>query len=458
MVFADLEAEMGFEFAGDVRIGKRGDRLFSEIVAGGTLVLRKLSGGRASELGAHRFLGSKAVNPQDIIREFGERTAQACVGRVVVAAQDTTEINFAGRESKLAGLGPAGDGKTLGFFAHPVIAVDAEDEAVLGLAGARIWTRGTERTGNDKSRAFADKESECWLEGVETAAQVLQQAAKVIVVGDRESDIYEMFAKRPSRVEVLVRSRCDRKLADGGMLYETAGGFAKAAEIEVVVASKGIGDKGRTARVEVSFGKVALARPRAVKASEADDSLVMYLLQVREINPPDAAKALLWRLLTSMPIETAEQAVTAIGYYRLRWRIEQVFRVLKRDGLALEKTQVAEASRLFNLTALALGAATRIIQLTDARDHSKRPASDVLAADQMDAADALSTSLEGKTQRQKNPHPKASLSWLAWITARLGGWNCYYKPPGPKTMADGWKRLSNILQGFQLANAIKSNV
>jgi hypothetical protein len=30
-----------------------------------------------------------------------------------------------------------------------------------------------------------------------------------------------------------------------------------------------------------------------------------------------------------------------------------------------------------------------------------------------------------------------SLAWLAWIATRLGGWNCYYKPPGPKTMRAG---------------------
>ena len=73
---------------------------------------------------------------------------------------------------------------------------------------------------------------------------------------------------------------------------------------------------------------------------------------------------------------------------------------------------------------MALGAAARIIQLTDARDTSSRPASDVLDPHLFGPADAISASLEGKTERQKNPHPKGSLPWLAWITARLGGWNC----------------------------------
>ena len=449
---------MGFGYGGDIRIGKRGDRLFSDIVRSGSLVLRKLCRGRAAELGAHRFLGSSAVTPQGILSGFAERTARACRGRVVVAAQDTTEINFSGADKGRRGLGLAGDGKSLGFFIHPLVAIDAGDEAVLGVAGARIWTRGLEKAGDRHKRPLADKESECWLEAVATAADVLSEASRVIVVGDRESDIYEMFARQTPGVELLVRSRSDRRLEGGGLLYDAEASLASAGEIAVKVASKGIGDKGRTATVAVSFGRAAIARPANVRASAAGNAVELTLVVAREIGVPSSGKALLWRLLTTLQIETPEQAIEAIGFYRLRWRIEEVFRVLKRDGLALEKTQVEDTARLFNLAAMALGAAARIIQLTDARDASNRPASDVIEDSQIEPAEAISLTLEGKTRRQKNPHPKGSLPWLAWITARLGGWNCYYKPPGPKTMADGWKRLSAMLDGFQIATTAKSNV
>jgi hypothetical protein len=107
---------------------------------------------------------------------------------------------------------------------------------------------------------------------------------------------------------------------------------------------------------------------------------------------------------------------------------------------------------LFNLAALAVVAATRILQLTDARDASPRPAADVIDERAIEAAAAIGATLEGRTERQKNPHPRGSLSWLAWITARLGGWNAYYKPPGPKTMADGWRRLAAMLDGYAIAH------
>jgi hypothetical protein len=78
------------------------------------------------------------------------------------------------------------------------------------------------------------------------------------------------------------------------------------------------------------------------------------------------------------------------------------------------------------------------IQLVDARDGSPRPATDVIDPTLLPAGEAIGPTLEGKTERQKNPYPRHSLAWLSWIIARLGGWNCYYKPPGPKTMRAGW--------------------
>jgi hypothetical protein len=76
------------------------------------------------------------------------------------------------------------------------------------------------------------------------------------------------------------------------------------------------------------------------------------------------------------------------------------------------------------------------------------------------AAEAIGRTLEGKTERQKNRHPLHSLAWLAWIIARLGGWNCYYKPPGPKTMRAGWAPFATMAAGFAMAALLtaESNV
>jgi Transposase DDE domain len=457
---------MGHGLHGDIRLVRRGARILDDIVRSGSVVVRKMSGGRAGEIAAHRFLGSPDVTPEAIVSDFSRRTAQACRDRFIVAAQDTTEINFSGADRHRPGLGLAGDGKSLGFFIHPVVAIDAADEAVLGVAGARIWTRGMDRATDRQKRRLEDKESERWLEGAQTAATVLAPAARVVVVGDRESDIYQIFTRKPANIDLIVRARGDRKLADGGLLFETGAALTPAVTMDVKVAPRqprAPGDSGRIARVAVSFGQATIVKPKTGRPSPDARQVTLNLVVAREIDEPfgslprGSGPPLLWRLLTTMPVETIGDALETIRLYRLRWRIEQVFRVLKRDGLALEKTQVEQASSLFNLAALALGAAARIIQLTDARDASARPAADVIDASLIEAADAIGKTLEGKTERQKNPHSRGSLSWLAWITARLGGWNCYYKPPGPKTMADGWRRLADMLGGYAIAQR-KSSV
>ena len=183
----------------------------------------------------------------------------------------------------------------------------------------------------------------------------------------------------------------------------------------------------------------------------APDALDIGLVEVRELAPPAGAKPVHWRLLTTLPVARRADAEEVVRFYRLRWRIEQVFRALKSDGLALEETQVEEAGRLFKLAALGLVAAVRVLQLVDARDGCERPASDAIDPELIEPVAAIGKTLEGTATRQKNPHAKATLGWLAWIAARLGGWNCYYKPPGPKTMAIGWRQLAAMVSGYVIA-------
>ena len=97
---------MGVGLCGDIRVSRRFERILEDITKSGSLVVRKLGADRAAEMGAHRFLGSERVTPQAILDEAAARTAQACAGRRVVVAQDTTEINFSGRDKGRRGLGP----------------------------------------------------------------------------------------------------------------------------------------------------------------------------------------------------------------------------------------------------------------------------------------------------------------------------------------------------------------
>jgi hypothetical protein len=116
--------------------------------------LRKVGGDRAigrGEIAAHRFLASLQVGAVEIIATLGGRTGERCQGRRIVVAQDTTEINFSGRARARRGLGPAGDGATPGFFVHAAMAIDAADEAVVGLLDAAVWTRQAGRVSTRRS-------------------------------------------------------------------------------------------------------------------------------------------------------------------------------------------------------------------------------------------------------------------------------------------------------------------
>ena len=438
--------------AGDRRTSARGAWLFDQIVSLGTVVLKDLGEGRAGEMAAHRYLSSPYVTTEGVLEALGSRTGEACAGRRVVVAQDTTEVSFLGKSAGRRGLGPSGDGKSPGFFIHALVAIDADDEAVLGVVGARIWTRGPERVSGRAKRPIEDKESRRWSEGSRTAAERLGAAAQVVVVADQEADIYSHLAGRPAGVEVIVRARHDRALVEGGRLFAQAATWPVRTTALVAVAPRGPGDKGRVAQVAIRSNRARIARPAHGDARDPAD-LELGLVEVCELNPPPGVKPLLWRLTTTLPVDDAEAAQEVVRLYRLRWRIEEVFRALKSDGLRLEETQLRDPVRLFRLSALALGAAARILQLVDARDGGPRPMTDVLDARFTQAVVALNRSRQGGTPKQQNPHPQGSLAWLSWVVARYGGWNCYGKPPGPKTMAKGWERFAAPLAGFVPATA-----
>jgi hypothetical protein len=437
---------------GDVRVAARGDWLIERIVATGSLVLRKVGGTRAGEMAVHRFLSSPYVSVDAIVETLGAHTAEQCAGRRIVAIQDTSEVNFAGRSARRRGLGPGGNGRDPGFFMHPVIAVDVDSETVVGLVDAQIWTRNTVAAGARRSRAVAEKESVRWLNGCETAAETLAGAASVTMIADRESDIYELFVACPPGLGLIVRSAQDRSIAGGGLLCDALATAPELARRRIKVPPRGPGDKGREAELVIKAGAVRIARPSNRPASaQLPGEITLTLVEAIEIDPPSPKQAIAWRLLTTHATDDAAAAAEIIDLYRLRWRIEQVFRALKSDGMALEDSQLVDAERLFILAAMGLAAAVRTIQLVDARDGSRRPLSDVIDASLSAPLAAISRSLEGKTERQKNHHPPDSLAFLAWVCARLGGWNCYYKPPGPKTMRSGWNQLAAMLQGYVLA-------
>ncbi|MCJ2095161.1 hypothetical protein MKK67_22035 [Methylobacterium sp. J-072] len=80
--------------------------------------------------------------------------------------QATSALSFAGASGR-SGLGSGGNGVQPGFFVHPVVAVDAADEAVLGLLDEQIWSRAPDKV---SVRPAEEKESLRWRIGPSTGS------------------------------------------------------------------------------------------------------------------------------------------------------------------------------------------------------------------------------------------------------------------------------------------------
>ncbi len=424
------------------------------MVAGKDVCLRRLAKGvRGQEVRFNRFLGNAKVTTARVIESWSEGTAAAAEGRHVLAIQDTSEINFATTAKRRRGLGEIGKGNGRGVLLHPMLAVDAENGSCLGLVSGQVWTRKGRRTVSHDLRDLSDKELQRWIATALAAKPLLAKAAMVTALGDRESDIFALYASAAEeRFHVIARSMHDRKLTDGAGLYAASEGMAVVDQRLIVLPARAQWAE-RTAQLELRFGAVSLARPQTRFLRHLPESLPLNYVDVREPDPNAGTEPLHWRLLTTHPVATAEEAWRIVEWYKRRWLIEQFFRVLKTQGFRLEDSQVATADRLLKLVAIAAKAAIITIQLLQARDgrgyQSARLAFD---ANGVATLAALNRNLEAQSKRLRNPHPPDSLAWAAWIIGRLGGWDGYRssKPPGPITMKNGLEYFHAVAAGWGL--------
>ena len=414
------------------------DRLVES--GGRGLSVRRLGGNRAGEIRLTRFLRHAAVSPQEMARTAAEKTAGRCHGRHVLAIQDTTVVRSQGGG---------------GLYLHAVLAVDAEDEAILGLIDGQFLSRTEGKKSERRNVPIEAKQSHRWLQGANGAAEVCAGAARLTVIADREADIFEAFARRPPGAELLIRAAQDRSLEDGERLFARADAQKPVASATLELPARP-GRAARTARLAVRFMAACLARPRTITDPAAPQAVTVNLVDLREQDAPAGAEPVHWRLLTTCPVSDAVQALAVADLYRRRWAIEQLFRTLKTQGFDIEGVRIEAEQPRCNLVMAALVAAVTVQQLVHARDGKTgrlgvlRPATDAFEPEDLPLLRAYCAKLEGKTARQKNPHPDGSLAYAAWVCARLGGWTGYYGKPGPVVMLQGWLEFQAAKRGAAL--------
>jgi Transposase DDE domain len=409
------------------------------MVHGGRQVsVRLLGGGRAGEMRINRFLHNRKVTTAEMIGTARERTCAQVGGRHVLAIQDSSALRV--------------DEKGVGLSFHPVVAVDANDGSFLGL----IDTFFLMRTGGEKAtrreRAFDDKDSRRWLSGAESASTLCAAgAACVTMVEDREGDIYECFVHKPAGVEKLVRAAQDRNLADKMSLFAKVDAWPEMGGMVVDLPAVP-GRKARRAELSVSFGEVELLRPKNRRPSEGlPKSVTLRVVVGRERNAPAGQEPAVWYLITTHHVHDIADARRIIGFYRARWTIEQLFRTMKTKGFDVEALRQTPEGPLEKLVTAILIAAIKVMQLVAEREgKANRPLADVFDPDDRPALERVCRSLEGKTEKQKNPHPTGSLAYAGWVMARLGGWTGYYGKPGHIVMLRGLNQFHAIKHGWNL--------
>jgi len=386
----------------------------------------------------------------------GERTAARAAGRDVVVIQDTSELALGCRRAKQNGYGPVGKGGNLrGLLLHAVLAVDAGGGGMLGLVDAMVWNREGGKVKHRRTRKTPQKESQRWLDGTLRAGGRLAAANSVTVVSDRESDIYEHFARRPASVHLIVRACQNRQIESDeadqiDLLFEHVDSLPEQGRFAVKIPAAP-GRKTRVTELAVRFCQVEVCKPLHEAAPDLPASVRLTMVDVRETSTPQDGEPIHWRLLTTHQVTTLGQARRIIDFYRMRWTIEEYFHTLKTAGFDIEAADIGDPQAMIKFVTAAAVAAATVLQLVKARDGTTGES----LLDAFDPADrpileAICTQLEGKTARQSNPHPRGSLAFAAWVIARLGGWTGYYGKPGPQVMRRGLDDFQRIKYGTTL--------
>jgi hypothetical protein len=403
--------------------------------------------------GAYRFVENDRIRPISIREAHHAATLERVATQpVVLAVQDTTALNYS-THPKTEGLGLLGSHspKTIGLLLHSTLAITPAGQPLGFLHNAICVRRGRGLRATRHRRTMAQKESHKWIESL-AACQALAPRCpqtRLVNITDREGDLYELFVQAAtvpseSRVELLVRARHDRKLQDQDRtLWEEVGRQPVAATIKVLVGRRG-DQPSRIAGLNIRFCSVRLKAPKR-KANQPPVQL--WAIEAKECSPvPKGAARIEWRLLTTVPVTTAQEAIEKVQWYAQRWQIEVTHKVLK-SGCQIEQRQMETAQRLERILSLDLVVAWRILALCKAaRETPDDPISNWLPEAQWQALCAYV--YRRTTAPRAIPGVRQAVRWIA----QLGGFLARRSDgePGTKTLWRGLQHLNAMTDMWQV--------
>lgn len=404
--------------------------------------------------GAYRFFENDAIKASSIRQAHHQATLQRVRSHpIVLAIQDTTTLNYSAHPAT-EGLGPIGSGspKTIGLLLHSTLAVTPTGQP-LGFLHSVIRARAKGRVARDRhQRDVTNKESYKWLESLKACQQLAPLSPDTLLVNvtDREGDLYELFVEAlsveaPSKVHLLVRARHDRKLeGQTQTLFQEVARQPVASTLKVRVGRRG-DHPSRLATLSVRFSAVQLGPPSR-KAGQS--SIQLWAIEAREVHPPKGVAPIAWRLLSTLPVTCAQEAVQAVGWYAQRWQIEVIHKVLK-SGCQVELRQLETAQRLERALSVDLVVAWRILALCKAaRELPDDPISQWLPSAQWQA---LWCHVHQRTDPPRNPPSvRQAVRWIAQLGGFLGRKSD--GQPGTTTLWRGLEQLDTMTKMWKLCH------
>lgn len=440
------EEEFGGAPLKEARLKRRLCILARDFYARPRAQLPQACGSRAKTKAAYRFLSHPRASLPVLLQSHYQASGQRVAAEsVVLAVQDTTSLNYSAHPATdmlgLIGSEPTGP---IGIFVHSTLAFN-EAGTPLGLLDVQSWVRDPEDFGKKHQREelpFEAKESVRWLRSLEAVAAVQAQCPKtrLVGVGDREADIYELFVwaqAQAGRPALLVRAEQDRLLAqDQGRLWEQVAAAPLAGMLELKVPRRGA-QPARQAVLEVRYRAVELKAPQR-KARMP--SVRLWAVLAGEVHAPAGLEPVQWMLLSTLPVESLESALEKLRWYAGRWGIEVFHRVLK-SGCQIENRQLAGADRLEACLAIDLVVAWRIFHLTKlGRETPEVPCTVYFEEHEWKALVAY------VTQKPEPPPQPPTLREAVRMTASLGGFLGRKSDgePGTQTLWLGLQRLDDL--------------
>jgi hypothetical protein len=445
-----IESEFATLALGDRRRNHRVKSLMTQFAQQPAASIPLACGDASDIKAAYRFFDNQEVSAQALLQPHIQSTIKRMqTHSVVLALQDTTALNYS-KHFCTQGLGPIVNRRSSrGYFLHATFVVSPKG-APLGCLAAHTFNRSAKKFGTrSKSRVrnnepIAQKESQRWIESLKACEAVAAQCpnTRIVNIADREADIYELFAHALENKEVhlLIRVQHNRNVAgEHQRLWQHLERQPTAGMLCVEVPRCG-GQPARKATLSVRFCALNVSAPCL---KEDKPALALWAIEARELHPPRGSKAILWRLLTTMPVEEVSKAIEYIGWYARRWKIEVLHKVLK-SGCNVEGRQLQTRQRLDRALMLALVVAWRVMHLTQiSREQPQQPAT--LELSEMEVK-VLCCRFRSDSARELTL--EKAMHWVA----RMGGFLGRKSDgnPGPITLWRGLRRLNDLAEALTL--------